>query len=509
MPFKHGVFYTILPTLYRITQQADADVPVVVGLSPVHRIVGGAAQVNDVYLCLDPGATKAAMGYDSNWSVWTLSEYYYACFTLFNQFNKPAPVFVNVFDPTKHITTVASSAMTPSSTGVITIPFTTADVVIDSVVVKSSTGTTLTLGVNYITGYDSNNNFLITILDVPVASSYNVAYNKANPSMVTANDIIGGTTAANLNQGLSCINDVFPDLQVVPGILYAPGYENNTLVQAAADALVQLVNGVFRARTWVDLDNPTVARTPTGALTLKNADSITDSREDVVWPPMCFNGGLMFHAGTINSIAQGVITQNPAQGNGVPYWSVSNNLRLPITGVGLSDGTQITIRKNDADYLNNQGIVTFQQWEGTWYAWGNRTAAYPGANDVTQVFAVVQRELDWIGNSIVLSVRPWVDNPTNGPLILSITLSMQIWLSGLVMANALLKGMIEFLQADNPIENLMQGKVTFHYLLTPPLPAEDIENNLEFDVSGLTNLYNVVAAAGQVGLASGGGMLVT
>jgi hypothetical protein len=333
-----------------------------------------------------------------------------------------------------------------------------------------------------------------------------VAYNKADATMVTPNDIVGGTTAANLNQGLSCINDVFPDLQIVPGILFAPGYENNTLVQAAADAQVQLVNGVFRARTCVDLDNATTARTPTGALQLKNSDSITDSREDVIWPPMCFNGGLSFHASTIVVIAEGVITQT--LGGGVPYWSVSNNLRLPITGVGLSDGTPIVVRKNDADYLNNNGIITFQQYEGSWFAWGNRTAAYPTANDVTQVFSIVQRELDWIGNSIVLSVRPWVDNPTNGPLILSITLSMQIWLSSLVTANALLKGIIEFLQADNPIENLMQGKITFHYLLTPPLPAEDIENNLEFDVSGLTNLYNVVAAAGQVGLASGGSMTV-
>jgi hypothetical protein len=77
-----------------------------------------------------------------------------------------------------------------------------------------------------------------------------------------------------------------------------------------------------------------------------------------------------------------------------------------------------------------------------------------------------------------------------------------------VSSGALLKGIIEFLQADNPTNNLLNGIVTFHYLLTPPIPAEDIENNFEFDVSGLNNLFNIISASGSTGIAAGGGLVV-
>ena len=507
MAFKHGVFGNLLPTKLRITQLANADVPVFVGLSPVHRITGGAANVNQPYIGLDPGSTKGYLGYDTNWKIWTLSECYYAEYTLFNQFNKPQPIFVNVFNPLVHMAAVPPAPMAPTN-GVITILFTTADVISDSVIVKNAAGTTtLVNGVNYIQGYDVNNNFLITILDTPVQSTYQVGYNKAMPSMVTYTTIIGGTDSNNNNSGLSVINDVFPQTGIVPGILYAPGYMQNPTVATAADALVQSVNGVFKARTLIDCDNPSTCRTPQQAFTFKTTNSVVDSREDLIWPPACFNGTLQFHSGTLVSILEGVVTQNPAQGNGIPYWSVSNNL-LPITGVGLSDGTPITVRQPDATYLNNQGIMTIINYQGGWFSWGNRTAAQGISNDVTQVFAIVQRELDWISNTIVLTLRPWVDNPTNQRLIESITLTAQVWLSSLVSAGALLEGEIEFLQSDNPLNQLLNGQIVFHYLLTPPIPAEDIENNFEFDVTGLNNLFSTINASGSSGLPSGGGLLV-
>jgi len=505
---KHGVFGNILPTKQRITQLANADVPVLVGLSPVHRISGGSTHVNYPYLSLDPGSTKGYLGYDTNWKVWTLSECYYVCYTLFNAYNKPSPIFVNVFDPTVHKTTVASASMTPDTHGVITIPYVagTADVISDSVVVKTTGGQPLVEGVNYIQGYDNNNNFIITILDTPVQSSYMVGYDSADPSMVTYTDIIGGTQADNTNTGLSVIEDVFPMTGIVPGILYAPGYMQQPTVATAADALVQAVNGVFKARCGpVDADEVTV-RTPEDAFQFKTTNSVVDSRQDIVWPPFCWNGELQFHAGTLLTFLQGSVTQNPAQGNGVPYWSMSNNL-LPITGVGLSDGTRISLRQPDATYLNENGIVTMINYQGGWFAWGNRTAAQGISNDVTHVFQIVQRELDWISNTICLTLRPWVDNPTNLRLIESITLTAQVWLSSLVSSGALLKGIIEFLQVDNPTSNLLAGIVTFHYLVTPPIPAEDIENNFEFDVTGLNNLFNTISTSGAVGIPSGGGLV--
>ena len=514
---KHGVFSNILPTLLRMTQTADADVPVVVGTAPVHRISGGLTHVNTPFLCLDPGSTLAYLGcatpsgqtVGSDWKTWTLNPAFYMCFTLLNQFDKPSPVFVNMFNPATDLTSVAQASMNVVNK-VITIPFATADVAIDSVVVKNSAGTTtLILGTNYITGYDSSGNFLITIIDPNPASTYLVAYSKANTAIaLTPTRIIGGTNAQNQNSGLSVINDVFPMLNVIPGILFAPYFMNNTLVTSAADALVQAVNGVFKARTLVSFDDATNARSSTAALTMKGTIAATDSRMDGIWPPVGQFGSLNMPVECINAFLQGAITQNPAQGNGIPYWSISNNLVPGLTGLALSDGTPVVVRPNDAQFLNSNGIMTYVQYDEGYFTWGNRSCAYPISNDVTQVFSVVQRELDWLANSTCLSLRPWVDNPTNLRLIESITLTQQVFLSYLVSTGALLKGIIEFLQIENPQSNLLQGKITFHYLVTPPIPAEDIENNFEFDVSGLSSLFSVVAATATSGLPSGGGLTV-
>jgi hypothetical protein len=153
---KHGVFSNILPTLLRMTQTADADVPVVVGTAPVHRITGGISHLNTPFLCLDPGSAIAYFGcatpsgqvVGSDWKQWTLNSAFYMCFTLLNQFNKPSPVFVNIFNPATDITAVSQVSMNVVNK-VITIPFATADVAIDSVVVKNSAGTqTLVLGIS-------------------------------------------------------------------------------------------------------------------------------------------------------------------------------------------------------------------------------------------------------------------------------------------------------------------------------------------------------------------------
>jgi len=58
------------------------------------------------------------------------------------------------------------------------------------------------------------------------------------------------------------------------------------------------------------------------------------------------------------------------------------------------------------------------------------------------------------------------------------------------------------------LNQLLNGQIVFHYLLTPPIPAEDIENNFEFDVTGLNNLFSTINASGSSGLPSGGGLLV-
>ena len=96
---------------------------------------------------------------------------------------------------------------------------------------------------------------------------------------------------------------------------------------------------------------------------------------------------------------------------------------------------------------------------------------------------------NWVGNTLVLTFWNDVDDPTNKRLINQFIDSANIWLNGLTNTGALLGARVEFRKDENPITSLLDGKVTFHVFMSPPIPAEDIEWLLEFDVNYLNTLF--------------------
>ena len=68
--------------------------------------------------------------------------------------------------------------------------------------------------------------------------------------------------------------------------------------------------------------------------------------------------------------------------------------------------------------------------------------------------------------------------------------SAGIWLNGLVSRGALLGALIKFLQEDNPVTDLADGKLIFRLSITPPPPARVITFNLSYDVQALNNLFS-------------------
>lgn len=63
----------------------------------------------------------------------------------------------------------------------------------------------------------------------------------------------------------------------------------------------------------------------------------------------------------------------------------------------------------------------------------------------------------------------------------SIVDSINIWLNGLKTSEHILGGRIEFNADENPVTDLMAGKMKFHIYMTPPSPAKEIEFTLEYD----------------------------
>ena len=143
----------------------------------------------------------------------------------------------------------------------------------------------------------------------------------------------------------------------------------------------------------------------------------------------------------------------------------------------------------NAGILNGYGIVTAINGTGGWTTWGNRTTVYPANTDVKDSFIPLRRMFNWVGNTLITTFWSKIDDPTNRRLIDSIVNSANVWLNSLTAQGALLGGRVEFLEEDNSITDLMDGKIRFHVYMTPPSPAREITFVQEYDPAYISTLF--------------------
>ena len=163
---------------------------------------------------------------------------------------------------------------------------------------------------------------------------------------------------------------------------------------------------------------------------------------------------------------------------------------MRITGLCLKDGTEVMLSLSQANLLNSQGIVTALNFNGGWKSWGNYTAVYPSNTDVKDAFICVRRMFDWQKQTFILTYWQKVDQPLTPRLIKTIVDSEQIRLNGLVSRGYLLGASVQFLESDNPTTDLLAGIIRLRVKITPPVPAQDVENITEYDVSNFETLFS-------------------
>jgi phage tail sheath protein FI len=186
--------------------------------------------------------------------------------------------------------------------------------------------------------------------------------------------------------------------------------------------------------------------------------------------------------------AAGIVAGVDRSNNDIPFVSPSNkNLQCQAAVV---DGQELWLSLTQANYLNQNGIATALNFVGGWKLWGNRTAAYPANTDSKDVFISNRRMLAWYGNQLVLTWFQKVDFPINRRLIQTILNSEAININSLAAMGALTGGRIEFNANENPITDLMDGKIVFHCFLGLVAPAESIEFMLEYDPEYLQTLFS-------------------
>lgn len=481
MAYKHGVYTSETPTSIIPAANTNAGLPVVFGTAPVH-LAAARAEANKPILCYSYKEAVEAFGYCEDWENYTLCEAIYSQFSLY----AVAPiVFVNVLDPAKHKAAVANSEVQFNSEKVALV---TDPVLVETLKVKKAeAGQPLAEGVDYESAFDDDGNLVITALpngELSTSTSVFLDYDKVDPSAVDKDDIIGGVdinTAAYT--GLETLGKVFALYRLVPGMVVAPGWSHDPEVAAVMTAKASTINGLFKASVLVDIPTETVKKY-TDVPAWKNNNNYVGVDQIVCWP-LARLGDKTYHMSTV---AMGRIGALDVTNDDIPYESPSNKV-IQVNGLCLADGTEVVLDLEQANYLNGQGIVTALNFSGGWKLWGNRTGCYPANTDPKDSFICVRRMFNWHAQTFILTYWEKVDNPMKKRLIDLVVDSENIRLNGFVSRGFLLGGRVEYLREENPVTDQMDGIVRFHTYFTPPVPARDIENTIEFDTNYFESLF--------------------
>jgi Bacteriophage tail sheath protein len=493
---KHGATFREVPTSIISPIEATSGLNVVIGAAPVHQLEDWSKVVNVPVRCNSMADAQELLGYSDEWTLYPLCEHMDAAFA---KFGIQPVVYINVLDPAVHILTPAPAPVTVTLVGG-TVNTGRKDIILSTLVVKDSPGATITYVKNtdYLTSWSDDYEVVITWIEggaIPSATSpLQLTFSAIDSSMIAADDIIGGVDATTGEpEGIEAVELVFGLTGLIPGILLAPKFSDDPSVAATLETKCQSINGCFMCRTAIDVDASVVRAID--VLPWKTSNNIVSPNQDCCWPYLGIPEGDIvrkYHFSTQWGCLQ--MHTDATRYNNIPYGSPSNK-PIKATQWWLGNDTEYHMTKPNADMLNSQGIVTALNWAiYGMRGWGNRTAAGGGiSSDVKDVFIPNKRMSHWIGNTVVLTLHQYVDEPGNRRLIDVVVNSINRWLNGLQAEGAILGGRMEFRQDENPTDQLLDGHYVFHIYYLSPTPAEWIETILEVDVTYFETLFATAA----------------
>lgn len=482
MAYNHGVRVQEQATSLIAPITGTAGLQVIIGTAPVNLAAEPYKATNVPIIAYSFKEASEQLGYSDDFKNFTLCQSMDACFRVFNI----APIIlINVLDPAKHkkanedtTVTVESMQAIVSLTGILA----------DTVEVTSG-ATKLTEGTDYITTFDDDGYLVISLVAGGMGASATelaVKSSSIDPSKVEETDIIGGYNASTgVESGMELIRQIYPKFNMTPGLLLAPGWSQKPNVGVVLAAKCEEINGVFTCECVLDIDcSEDGALKYTDCNEWKNNNGYTNKHSALMWPQVKI--GTKQYA--YSAIFAALTAYTDASNDDVPNLSPSNKL-ISLTGTVLADGTEVTLDQTQANLLNGQGIVTAINVNG-WRSWGNNTACYPANTDPKDRWFCCRRFFSWWGNSFILTYFQNVDDPGNYRLIESIVDSENIRGNSYVSQGKCAGARIEFSEDENPITDIINGKIQFHQYLAPYVPAEDILNILEFDPDMLSAALN-------------------
>lgn len=416
-------------------------------------------------------------------------------------------IVVNVFDPTRHYTSIAATALTFNAQGAINL----GHMGVSNVVVTSDpAGTTYVANTDYT--LDPVNG-VITLIPtgsgghIASGATVLVAFNYADPTKVEDSDIIGAVTSG-VYTGIQALQTTYGTMGFFAKILIAPGYSQNADIATAEVALANKL----RAVALIDSPPSTpVASAISNRGVTGNAFNTSSVRAVLCYPQETFyDTGTVPTAVTLSATGAPVTSQFNAISVG-PYsawvagaiaardlangywWSPSNLEVEGILGPDVQLYSSAVDASSDVNTLNASGILTVFNAFGTGLrVWGNRSSAFPNYTEPDN-FISVRRTMDIIEESVELAMLQFIDQPISNALITAILASVNAFLRTLIQRGALVAGSASYNPAENPPSQISAGQLVFDIDVMPPPPAERLTFQTFIDVALLAQLGQTTA----------------
>ena len=476
--YKHGISTRRKATALTTPLTSAANVTVVIGTAPVNMAKDPYHAANVPFAAYSKPDAVEKMGWSEDFKKYTIMQSIYASFNVF----AVAPlIMINVLDPNneKHVTAVASKDYIVANKKAL-IP--EEGILLDTIeITNEDASETLQADIDYVASFADDGTVIIGFTDAgaeKAGDGIKALYTKLNPDGVTYQDIIGGyNVSTRMKKGAEVIGDIYPKLGIVPGTLIAPGFSHIPAVNTILTAKANLIYSLFSCKAVSDIDS-----SGDGADSIdkvkewKNKNAYSDRRTFAVWPKVNVDGYIYYFSAQLAALLQRLAADN----EGVPSESCDNK-GLKISGLVLEDGTEIMFDPDEAnDYINANGVITAVNIEG-FLAWGNNTSVYPQSTDAVDRWVTSVMMFDYIENNFKRSFFHKVSNKTNYREIEDVVLSENLSLNGLKGSDDIAGGEIAFNAEDNPINQILGGKILFKERLATYPPMEDIENEFSFD----------------------------
>jgi len=467
----HGAQTGKLTTSVSTPNVAASGIIFAVGTAPIQMVTGG--KINEVVMANTYAEAVERLGYSDDWKKYSLCEVIYTAFQLYTT----APIFlVNVLDPAKHKTKKTLKKEVEENQ--VKLPI---EAIAESVEING-----MEAGTDFEAFYDDETCIVEFLSDT--TGEIELTYNEVDPAQIGKDDIIGGySVTTHKTTGLELIDSVFPRFTIIPDLILCPNWSHDSEVAAVMSAKAENINGLFEAIAILDMDTTEAGVTYyTEAIAWKKKKNFSKPNELVCFPKLAL-GEREFNYSTQLAGLMAKTDNTEALGGGTPCES-SSNKSLQADRMILADGTEVVLDLQQANYLNDNGIVTALNFYNGFVSWGDWTACFPASTDPVDYFYCISRMFKWVAKTVILSYWNYVDRRLIRRLIDAVLQSINNWLNSLVAEERIIGGRVEFREEENSTTALMAGHAKFHIYITPSSPLCLLEFVLEYDTSYLSNL---------------------